>query len=251
MRMIRRVITRALLLILAAATLVWSWNVFPALRAGQGASVVASDLIAGRAYRPEVMSALEAWMAENERYLRPSHLSKVAVFRLRQTEQALAGADLAVRASSLARLKNAIQVSLANAPSDAFLWLALLWVDRVEGSRTPEDLAYLRMSYHLGAREGWIATKRSQLALANYSSLPSDLADSALKEFAGLLESRIFPEAAGIFLQAEPGVRDRLLDRMKELDGKDRKVVAKMLADQGFENVQMLYQEAVPSRPWR
>jgi hypothetical protein len=78
------------------------------------------------------------------------------------------------------------------------------------------------MSYRLGANEGWIALKRNHFAFSIFEQLPPDLAEDALNEFARLLESGFYDQAAEIFIGPASHVRDRILARLTGVRQRDR-----------------------------
>jgi hypothetical protein len=248
---VRGALARAFIVAVATSAIAWVMLAFPQLRAGAAVSEIAAHLIAGEAYKPDVLDALDAELARRATALRPASLSKVAVVRLRRAEEAIGSGDrdmIDVRLDALAR---SIDDALTNAPEDPFLWLVLFWLDNTRNGFAPEHLAELRMSYALGPNEGWIAAKRNSRALAIFSVLPPDLAEAATAEFVGLARSPIYFVAVDNI--AGPGwpVRHVLLPRLKELQEADRRAFAKLLNDRNVDDAPVPDVEPLPRRPWQ
>jgi hypothetical protein len=85
------------------------------------------------------------------------------------------------------------------------------------------------MSYQQGPKEGWVMQKRSRLALAIYRSLPPDLAERAVSEFAKLLQPQFTVTAADIFVGPGWHVRDILLPRLASAPQSERQLFANLL----------------------
>jgi hypothetical protein len=226
--------------------------VLPTVWSEEAISQVAPHLIAGEAYKPEILAALEARLDDRgSAGLRASALGKAAVIRLRHAEDALGNGDRPTIDARLDSLGRAVDDALANAPADSFLWLVLFWLDNTRDGPQPGHLRYLRMSYALGPHEAWIAVKRNRLALAGFPTLPADLAEASISEFVGLVRSGLYTEAADI--AAGPGlpIRAILFDRLKDLSEVDRRALARLLHDRDLDDVPVPGTEPLPQRPWR
>src|SRR6185312_11066251 len=141
---------------------------------------------------PDVLNDLAARLtAPDAAPLTSRTLGRAAIVHLRQAELAFATDNRRAIDARLATLSGAIDDALANAPSDPFLWLVRFWLDNTRNGFDASHLRELRMSYALGPNEGWIAVKRSRLALAAFPGLTPTLADSAVAEFSGLVRSHL------------------------------------------------------------
>lgn len=213
---------------------------------------VASHIIAGEAYKPDVLNALTAqWDARPSATLRASNFSKIAVICLRLAEEAIGHGDRLVIDARLDTVAHVVNEAIANTPSDPFLWLVLFWLDNRRNWLRPEALRYLRMSYALGPNEAWIALKRNHLSLAIFPALPAELKEAAISEFIGLVNSGLYDDAADIVTGPGWPERDVLMGRLKDLKDADRRGFAKVLYDRGVDGVSVPGIEPPPPRPWR
>ena len=99
----------------------------------------------------------------------------------------------------------------------------------------PASLGFLRESYRLGPNEGWIMVTRNRLALTIFPSLPADLADQSLDEFARLLQPGFVSYAADILTGPGWPLRDRLLARIETAPEPQRRALAEILRDRGYD----------------
>jgi hypothetical protein len=244
-------VARVILAGAGAGAIIWAVAAAPAFWSERGLPEVAARIVSGETYSAGAMDALETQIAKGQTSLRPSVLGKVAILRLRRAESAIAAGDPQAMDARLSALAPTIDAALSNTPSDPFLWLALYWLSNVKDGFDPEHLRYLRMSYALGPSEGWIAVRRSRLALAIFSALPPDIAESAINEFVGLVDSWL--SVAAVDLLAGPAwpIRHILLPRLADLKEPVRRDFAKMLFDRGLEDVPVPGVEPSSSRPWQ
>jgi hypothetical protein len=137
--------------------------------------------------------------------------------------------------SESTKVKLTVDEALARSPTNSFMWLASYWLKHLsEGA--DHDLNLLAMSYRTGANEGWVAAQRNPITLSVFPSLPSELAEQALSEFAGLVRSGFFPAAAQAL--AGPGwpIHERLLGRLAAVDEDIRRQFARILASKGIDD---------------
>jgi hypothetical protein len=227
--------TRTILVIFGSAAVAWGMYALPVFARQAPIERVATHVIGGDPFRPEVLAAtmpqLEA--AEQAEQCRPAALRSAAIIRTRAAEQAIIdGEDIDARLSSL---RNSIRRSLACSPTDPFLWVVLYWVECNENGFQPDYLEYLRLSYRLGPNEGWVGLRRNGLTLAVFRQLPPDLAEMAIDEFARLLDSGFYDQAVAIITGPGWRERDMLLPRLKGVVQRNRDVFAKMLYSLGYD----------------
>ena len=245
-------IARLLTAAFALASLAWLIGAVPVISSQAAVSDIATHILAGEIYKPDTMDALTAAINQEQRAAgRGSYLNRVAVIRLRNAENAIKASGRDAIDETMASLRKAVDQSLANSPDDAFLWMVRFWTEDKTRGVTPAQLNLLRMSYRTGPREGWIAAKRSGLALAVFAQLPPDLAEQVVAEFAGLVSSSFYGEAADII--AGPGwpVRKRLLARLVDVKERDRRQFARVLYGRDVEDVVVPGIEPPPPRPFR
>jgi hypothetical protein len=244
-------VARVVIAVAGAGAIAWAVVAAPVFWSERGLPAVAARIAAGETYKPETMDALEAEITRQQASLRPSVLGKVAIFRLRRAENAIAAGDTQAMDARLDALGSTLDAALASTPSDPFLWLVLYWLSNAQNGFSQDHLRYLRMSYALGPNEGWIAVKRSPLALAIFSALPADIAESAITEFVGLTDSWLAVAAADILMGPAWQIRHVLLPRLAKLKEPVRRNFAKMLFDRGLDDVPVPGIERSSSRPWQ
>jgi hypothetical protein len=210
---------------------------FPAFKRAANIDDMAAHIIRGYAFRSQqlqdqvvILDAIESESRCDARALRSD-----AIIRLRIAEVSLADADLAHLDGNMTALRAAIGKSLSCSPTDSYLWLSLFWVNAMSEGFKPSDLALLRMSYREGPNEGWIMTTRNHLALAIYPSLPPDLADRALTEFAELLQPQFVVAAVDNFVGPGWPIRSLLLERIKNTPESARRTFAQILDARGYD----------------
>jgi hypothetical protein len=229
---------RLFLVIAGAVAMAWALTVVPVFWSENVIADVARAMIAGEAFKTEILAAVEARTETNSgSMLRSSLLGKAAVIRLRQTEDAIRAGDpefIDQRLESLARI---VDETFLNAPSDPFLWLVRFWLDVTRNGLRSENLRFLRMSYDLGPYEGWIAVKRNRMALAAFSALPGDLAELAISEFVGLVRWGLLSEAAEIAAGPARPLRGILFPRLKDLKYEQRRSFAGLIYQRDLDDV--------------
>jgi hypothetical protein len=196
---------------------------------------IVPHVLAGETYQTKVLDHL-AMQEDHTKQIRPSTLSKIAIIDLRRTEEAIASGAVDNIDPMLDHLRDETSNSLANAPNDPFLWLVLFWLDNTRYGFADQHLGYLRMSYSLGPNEAWISTRRNRFALAIFPALSADLAEAAIEEFAGLVRSQRYVEAANIVAGPGRPIRQTLLARLNDLKGPDRRRFARLLEDRDVDD---------------
>jgi hypothetical protein len=246
-----RIATRTWLLALAGAATLWGVAVLPAFWRQSALERTATHVLAGDPFKSELLEALipAVEAAEQADYCRPEATRSAAIIRLRLAEQAVAEGERMAIDSRLAALRDSIRRSLACSPADPFLWVVLYWVESARNGFQPGYLDYLRLSYRLGPNEGWIGVKRNAFALAVFERLPPDIADTAIGEFAGLLDAGFYEDTVAIFTGPGWQVRDRLLPRLKQVAERYRQMFAKGLYARGYDVTVPGIQLPDP-RPW-
>jgi hypothetical protein len=246
-----RIVTRASLLALAGAAIAWGVAALPTFWRQSALERTAAHVLAGDPFKPELLEALipAVEAAEQADYCRPEATRSAAILRLRLAEQAVAEGERMSIDGRLAALRDSIRRSLACSPADPFLWVVLYWVESARNGFQPRYLDYLRLSYRLGPNEGWIGLKRNGLALAIFERLPPDIAELAISEFVGLLDTGFYPETAAILTGPGWRVRELLLPRLKDVNERYRQAFAREVYRQGYD----VSVPGVPprdTRPW-
>lgn len=231
-------IRRLILALPGVLAMAWACAVFPTLSSEMSVVNVATAIMAGDVFKSEVLATVDVQTEDSSAYIvRSSILNKAAVIRLRLAEDAIRAEDRDRIDRSLDSLTRILDETLLNAPSDPFSWLARYWLHNTRNGFRLGHLRELRMSYDLGRYEGWIVVKRNGLALAAYSSMPSELAELAVSEFVGLVRWGFTSEAADI--AAGPGLplRSILYTRLKDLKVGQRRSFAQAMYGRDLDDV--------------
>jgi hypothetical protein len=231
-------IARLILAITGAMAMVWALAVIPVFLSENVIVDVARAVMAGEAFKPEVLAAVEARTeTKSGSRLRSSVLGKAAVIRLRLAEDAIRAGNADLINQRLESLALIVPETFQNAPEDSFLWLVWFWLDTTRNGLRPDNLRFLRMSYDLAPYEGWIAVKRNRVALAAFAALPGDLAERAISEFVGLVRWGLINEAADIAAVTAPPLRRILFARLKDLDYEQRHAFASVIYRRELDDV--------------
>lgn len=169
--------------------------------------------------------------------LRPTALTDIATIRLRIVEVALQSGNAQLAAAAFDNLKAAVAAALDGAPTSSFMWLTDYWSRSVRSGNPADGLKSLAMSYAEGPNEGWIAVRRNPVALSAFPSLPDQLADQALNEFARLVSSGSYADAANTVAGAGWPIHDKLLARLTQLSEGTRQRFAKALEAKDLDGV--------------
>jgi len=231
----------------------WGAAMLPLFWRQSAIELVAGKIVAGAPYKPHIlqeqMAGVEA--AERAERCRPIALRSAAIIRLRVLEETIAAGERALIDPRMDQLRASARRALACSPADPFLWLVLYWTENARTGFSAEHVRYLRLSYRLGAHEGWVAVRRSWLVLAVFDELPADLAERAIGEFAGLVESGFYGGAVAIL--AGPGwpLRERLLAGLSQVTLAKRHALAFQLGERGIDVAVPGVQPADGRPPWR
>lgn len=221
---------RASVMLCGAGAIVWSIFAFPTFTRGGALAVDVQRVLNGEQYSSAQLSALrDELSASQDRPLRPSVRSNLAIIRLRLVEEDIAAGRYKPDAAGLGGLAGSIDAMLSDTPTDAFLWLTKFWLPIQQSDSAAADFNLLRTSYLMGPNEVWIALRRNPVALSLFARMPDDLADRSIREFAGLVRSGLYSDAASIL--AGPGlpIGQRLLDGLAPVDDVSRHRFAKVL----------------------
>jgi hypothetical protein len=236
---------------LGGAAVAWGWLVLADFWRDSTLAHMAVRIENREMFKPEVIEALipAAAAAERAEPCRAEALHAAAVVRLRLAETAILAAQRPAIDGRLADFEMSARRALACAPADSFLWAALAWVDRTRNGFKPQQLAFLRLSYETGPHEGWVAARRNRLALAVYERLPADLADAAMREFAGMLASGFESDAFDNLTGPGWPIRERLLAAAGNVPRYWRELLAKDLYRRGYD-VDVPGIPRPDARPW-
>lgn len=246
------VVVRLFISSFGIVAIVWAVIVLPRFWTEAAAYQAASRIIAGDVYSQESLAALAASLeSDGKSWVHPAALGPASIIQLRQTEEAIARGGRGDSKSRLLTLDRAISNSLTSSPYAAYQWLAFYWTENRLNGFNPRYLQYLRMSYEVGPLEGWVALKRSRIALGLYAALTDDLKAAALSEFVALVRSQFYADAAEIVSNSTPVVRELLFAQLVQLKEANRQTFVKLLYEKGLVDKPIYGVVTSPSRPWR
>jgi hypothetical protein len=227
---------RVIVAVVGSWAIAWAVLVYPALRYEFVFAAAAQHILMGEQYSAAQLNELRSQLdSSSANSYRASTLNDSAVIRLRLVEAALAVGQ--ARAADLNDLQRSIDAELDRNPSKSFVWLTDYWLQKQRSGGAPADLSLLRMSDLTGPNEGWIAIRRVPLALDVFPSLSAELKDRTLAEFAGLVRSGLYEDAANILTGPGWPTHDRLLDGLAGLNEGDRRWFAKVLEAKDIEGL--------------
>jgi hypothetical protein len=216
----------------------WAGLVAPIAWRQASMAPLGTKIVAGERFGPGILQQyLAAAQPDAGRGLcQPLTERALAVARLRLAEEAIGDGDRNSIDQTQSDGEAAIRRSLSCAPTDPFLWFALFWIQNSRTGLSADNFRFLRMSYRVGANEGWLAIRRNRIAMALYPGLPDDLKQAATDEFVQLVKSDFITEAAGILAGSARPVSSILLPRLHGLDEKKLRFLAILLAGHGMDD---------------
>jgi hypothetical protein len=249
----RPALVRAFAALLGCAGVAWGLLVFPSAWRHMPIERVASAIVAGDAFKPEVLAAqiAQAEATPAPLWCRPASLRSTATVRLALWEEAVASAAKQSVDVRIEALRDAIVRSLACSPAEPYLWLVLFTVDSSRTGFDPRHLAYLRLSYRLGPNEGWISMHRLRVAFSVFDRLTPDLQELATREFTTLVANGFHQEAAGVVIDASEPLRQALLARLATVQEGRRQEFAEVLYQSGYYDMPVPGIARPGARPWR
>jgi hypothetical protein len=227
---------RVLTAIFGVCSIAWAISTIPVFRREAVIIAAGHHILSGEQYSASQLDDLRRKLkATAAGSFGPLALSDVAAIRLRLVEADLAAGKAQADAASLDELETAVDAALAGNPTGSFLWLTDYWLQSLRSANAAANLKLLGKSYSSGPNEAWIAVKRNPLALRVFSSLPAQLAEQVLAEFAGLVRSGLYEDAANAISASRSPIRERFLNRLAEVDEGDRRRFAKVLEAKGLD----------------
>jgi hypothetical protein len=248
--MIRRAALRSLIAMFGLCAIAWAADVIPIYHANVSTIQTAQRILSGDRFNSSQLRYMRAALAPlSEQPLAIARSSSVTV-RLKLLEDRLKAEPCGHFLSDIDDLHKGAIGALTLAPTDSFMWLAAFWLNRLCGPAAENDLDLLRMSYSTGSNEGWIAIRRSPLALSMLGKLPDELESEALGEFVGLLRSGYYADAANVLAGPAWPEHDKLLKQLDKVDESARRAFAKAVDAKGLPGVEIPVAGPRPNRPF-
>jgi hypothetical protein len=232
-------------------SIAWTFFSLPVFQAEAPLTSSAQYLLSGERFNAEQLSELSRRVeATPVKLLRSNALNSIVIIRLRLIENERTTGNNEAFTPHFADVESAVTAALVEDPGNSFLWLAQYWLQSSSSRAADRSLKFLRMSYFSGPNEAWIAVRRNPLALGIFSLLPSELAERVLSEFAGLVRSGLYLDAANIVAGSDWAVRKKLLSRLTQFEETDRRRFAKVLESKNLDGASVLGVDERPSRPF-
>ena len=240
---------RGLIAIFGICAIAWAIDVIPTYRMDSPYAGIAERILSGDKFNAAQLNAIRREMdAAPVSPVQASALSGATVIRLLLLEDGMKPDNHQPSASDLADVQMAVSATLSQSPTNSFVWLTDFWLKRRQVDSA--DFNLLRMSYRSGPNEAWIAVRRNPLALGVFPSLPSDLAEQTLSEFAGLVRSGLYADASNILVGPGWAIHEQLLGRLVQVDEADRRRFAKVLESKNLDSAMVPGIGERPARPF-
>lgn len=210
---------------------------------------IANAVLSGAGFKRNPVSEAALSNAEDRQICSPREIRAATIIRLRLYELAIDTLDMRLADERLDDLRSSVDQALRCVPSDGLLWFIEYWGAVNHGGEVIDHLSELRMSYKLAPYEGWIAL-RSPYVLAIYDVLPSDLQESARKEFVSIVRTGLIRDAVRILRSAGWRNRDQLVAGLTVVRLDLRLQLDRALRSEGL-TVQIPGVETPEFRPWR
>lgn len=238
---------RIFAILLGACSIVWAEYTFKFHRMESAILASAQSILSGERYSTRRLDELRIRLnATASDFLTGLALEGSAVIQLRILENEIEAGNFARLASERTEVESSVTAALAMSPNNSFLWLTQYWL-HLDAPRR-EQLLFI--SYLTGPHEGWIATRRNRVAVTDYPSLPNEITEQVLAEFAGLVRSGLYLGAANSVADASQEIRARLLAQLVALDDSLRRNFAKVLATKNLDEAASLGIDEHDHRPF-
>jgi hypothetical protein len=244
-------VLRAVMAISGICVIIWSIGVVFVFRTDALYTENTRAILSGEVFSSEQLRTMKARLdASPSNLLLPSALTGAVVLRLLLVENELKTGDPASHLADLGQLELSTRLALGQSPTEPLMWLVAFWLKRELGKFSETDLALLNMSYRTGPNEGWLAVRRNWLSLSVFGSLSPELAQQAIREFAGLVGSDFYTEAADILAGPGWAVREKLLERLVDIPEGNRRRFARVLVSKNLGGLRVPGVEQAPARPF-
>ena len=240
---------RSFIAIFGICAIAWAIDVIPTYRTDAPFVDIAERILSGDRFNAAQLSAMRRQLDTTPvTPVQASALSGAAVIRLLLFENEMNATNRQPSVSDLADLQTVVSTTLSQSPTNSFVWLMDFWLKRRQVDSA--DFGLLRMSYRSGPNEAWIALRRNPQALGAFQSLPGDLAEQALSEFAGLVRSGFYADASNILAGPGWAVHEQLLNRLAQVDEAARRSFASVLESKNLDHVSVPGVVERPPRPF-
>jgi hypothetical protein len=247
----RELVMRPLVLVLGLLSVLWSVTAIRGYSNDGSRAEIATAILSGDKFNLRQIDWIKSKIASDSVDLKQASAWRgAAVARTFLLESELSAGHREISVSEYEKLQSITRDALARSPADSLMWLTVFWLNSLREKPTASDFTFLRMSYWSGRNEGWMAFKRLPVAFAAFGSLPSEIAESALSEFVGLVRAGSHWEAVGLLKGPGWPIRDQLVGRLTLVSLSDRRAFARALAAADINGLSIPGVEDRPSRPF-
>ena len=241
---------RGLCLFLSAGALAWAGASWAARPPGEDTARVGQRIARGEAFRPEILrQAADRVAASAELTCDARWLTAGLFVALQAADTARAEADLAMLDARLLLARRVARRTLACAPTSAFAWLALSWIETTREGFDERWVRYLARSYETGPKEIWVAVRRNPIAMNLLPQLPPALQEKAMQELVDLVQANQTDTALAVFTRLDAPLQAQIAERLGTLPYGARNGFARRLYRLGNET--RIPGVSLPSdRPW-
>lgn len=245
-----RILPRCALLLSGVAAVLWVVVALPSFRLSVPVADVTARILADQRFKSDVLSDLLRGMTGA-----PLPVILQSAFTRAQALVLLVSAENSKQRASNEEVdrqnelvENTIKLSLSLSPSDSFLWLMLYSAETTRNGYDQSSLRHLNYSYDRGPYEGWIALRRSPVALSVFGSVTETVRKQVVSEFAKITDADLIDNAALILTGIGWTHREQLLAGLEQADVLSREMLNRRLAREGVKV--RIPGVRVEDRPW-
>jgi hypothetical protein len=230
-----RVVSAISLALLGFVAAAWSLTTLPSFQAIGPVREIASHILANHAFKPSASVDVLTRIGSSPylKVLQSGFSRSEAIIYLRWAEEATLHGQSDEQDRETVAAERKVQCSLSLNPMDGFLWLMLYSVKNIRNGFDRSHLPFLEQSYATTPWEGWVALRRSRLALSVFPMISEAVQNTGVREFAALVDSGFLDDAVVILTGVGWIQRQRLLDGLTQADIVARERLARRLAQGG------------------
>jgi hypothetical protein len=217
-------IQRGLILALGGVGLVWGGIALPTSEAADDFRYFESRLLQSETYSPKTLTlklASPAALVLSD--CDSDSQTALLLMEMRLAQTALRAGDVAEFDKRAGSLETRAKRALSCTPRQSFIWLLLFSLDVLHGRLNQQAFDLLATSYETAPNEGWIAIRRTILAMPLVQLTAEPLQEQIIGEFQQLVQNGFVHEAALSYSTASASIRALLQARIERLDARQQK----------------------------
>jgi hypothetical protein len=217
-------IQRGLILAIGGVGLVWGGGALPTSEAADDFRYFESRLLQSETYSPKTLALKLASPAALVSSDCDSHSqTALLLMEMRLAQSALRAGDVTEFDKRARSLETRAKQALSCAPRQSFIWLLLFSLEVMHGRLNEQASDLLATSYQTAPNEGWIAIRRTIVAMPLVQLMPEPLKEQIIGEFQQLVQNGFVHEAALSYSAASAPIRALLQARIERLDVRQQK----------------------------